>query len=680
MDNKVFSYGKWICAEPFAKLEPVDLLHKQSDEKEIELPDDLKNIHMLVRKKFNILTSHGKVAIRITADDYYKLYINGNFIGQGPAQGYYFCYYWNEFDITNYINDGENEIFIDVYYQGLINRAYNSGDRRIGMIAEIFDDDNCILSTNSDWECAISKAYSITHTIGYDTIFAENFDSRFQVSQWDKCRIKDYDYTFSSKPAIPLQVYRKKPVSSENVANGGILYDFGEEITAALSITAVGKSGDKIRILCGEELEDTPLKIRYDMRCCCLCEEFWTLKDGKCHYEQYEYKGFRYVAIIPENGATIQSLEAIVRHYPFDDGYCNLKTDSEVLHSVWQICKNSVKYGSQEVYVDCPTREKGQYSGDMLITGSAQVLLTGDTTLFKKSLDNLMQSAKICPGLMAVAPGSLMQEIADYSLIFPVMALFYYKHTKDKEYLNDTLKVCENIIRHFCKFDRGDGLLEEVNDKWNLVDWPENFRDGYDFPLTQPIGKGCHNVINAFYIGCVKETETIKRILGIKSDIQVSKLIKAFNDEFFNEKTGLYVDQKGSTHSAIHSNIIPLFFGIHKQEYEEEISNYLINCGMKCGVYMAYFLLKSLCKIGKYEEAYSLIVSESEHSWYNMVCEGATTCFEAWGKDQKWNTSLCHPWASAPISILIEDIIPNKPYIAQINYRKKDSYYEKIRH
>ena len=93
---------------------------------------------------------------------------------------------------------------------------------------------------------------------------------------------------------------------------------------------------------------------------------------------------------------------------------------------------------------------------------------------------------------------------------------------------------------------------------------------------------------------------------------------------------------------------------------------------------MAYFLLKALCKIGKYEEAYSLIVSESEHSWYNMVREGATTCFEAWGKDQKWNTSLCHPWASAPISILIEDIIPNKPYIAQINYRKKDSYDEKI--
>ena len=83
---------------------------------------------------------------------------------------------------------------------------------------------------------------------------------------------------------------------------------------------------------------------------------------------------------------------------------------------------------------------------------------------------------------------------------------------------------------------------------------------------------------------------------------------------------------------------------------------------------MAYFLLKSLCRMGRYKEAYSLIVSESKHSWYNMVREGATTCFEAWGKEQKWNTSLCHPWASAPITVLVEDIIPNLPDTARIIY------------
>ena len=72
---------------------------------------------------------------------------------------------------------------------------------------------------------------------------------------------------------------------------------------------------------------------------------------------------------------------------------------------------------------------------------------------------------------------------------------------------------------------------------------------------------------------------------------------------------------------------------------------------------MAYFLLKALAKAGRYEDVYKLITSQDENSWYNMVREGGTTCFEAWGKDKKWNTSLCHPWASAPVSVLFEDIL-----------------------
>ena len=491
---------------------------------------------------------------------------------------------------------------------------------------------------------------------------------RARVSSWDKCCVKNTDYVFSAEPAVSLSVYRKKPKFAEKLPGGGIFYDFGSEITASLSLTAFGKSGETVRILCGEELEDTPLKVRYNMRCNCLCDERWTLDDGECKYEQYDYKAFRYVAVIPSGDAEILSLEAIVRHYPFDDDYCTLVTDSKVLNSVWNICKNAVKYGSQEVYVDCPTREKGQYSGDMVITGSAQVILTGNTSLLKKAIDNQMQSARICKGLMAVTPGSLMQEIADYSLQFPILSLFYYKHTGDKKYLAENLSVCEGIISHFRKFERADGLLEDVIDKWNLVDWPENLRDGYDFPLTQPIGKGCHNVINAFYVGCVMQTEQIREILGVKDSKRSMELRSAFDNEFFNTETGLYVDRKGSSHSAVHSNIIPTFYGICSSEKEKKIADYLIERGMCCGVYMAYFLLKALCRMGRYKEAYSLIVSEGEHSWYNMVREGATTCFEAWGKEQKWNTSLCHPWASAPITVLAEDIIPNLPDTARIIY------------
>ena len=65
-----------------------------------------------------------------------------------------------------------------------------------------------------------------------------------------------------------------------------------------------------------------------------------------------------------------------------------------------------------------------------------------------------------------------------------------------------------------------------------------------------------------------------------------------------------------------------------------------------------------------------LILSDHRFSWGTMLKQGATTCFEVWGKEYKWNTSLCHPWASSPISILVEDVMgisPSEPGWADFN-------------
>lgn len=669
MNNSVFKNAVWITTKEFSQLDPINIYHKEHIPLAIEILDEFKNYHTLFRKKFTFENNGERVILNISADDYYRLFINGSFVGQGPAQGYYFSYCYNQFDVTDFLKEGENQIEADVYYCGVINRAYNSGDRRMGLIAEMSAGNKSILCTDKDWEYCISKAYTISHTLGYDTMFAENFDSRFKATEYIPCFEKQTDHVFRPEPVKALQVYKKDAVTCERLEGGGYFYDFGTLLTGGLEIVAKGKSGNKVRILCGEETDDSEIKVRYNMRCTSLCEEFWILDEGENIYDQYEYRSFRYAAVIPEEDAEIVSVRATVRHYPFDDDYCNLQTDNQLLKDIWKMCKNTVKYGAQEVFVDCPTREKGQYAGDLTITSASHLVLTGDLSLFKKAIDNQMESSFICPGIMAVTPGALMQEIADYSLQFPILALRYYKHTGDKEYLAKCLKVCLDITAHFGKYAREDGLLDGVSDKWNLVDWPANLRDQYDFEIPKPIFKGCHNVINAFYIGCVKQTEEIQDILGIEHSAKSKALVEAFDKAFFNPETRLYTDSETSKHSSLHSNVLPAFYGFAKKDTTQSIGDFIMEKKFCCGVYMAYFTLKALCKMGRYEDAYSLIISEDESSWCNMLREGATTCFEAWGKDKKANTSLCHPWATAPISILAEDILPNMPQVGKLIYK-----------
>lgn len=670
MSNKIFEGAEWICPKEFASREIKNLLCKEQDAKKLTPVPDMQNLHFYFKKNIYIENPQG-VKIKITADDYYKLYVNGVFVGQGPAQGYPFNYYWNEYDISDYLNSGENEIFVHCYYQGLINRYYVSGDGRLGMIAEICSLDGVICVTDESWLCGVSDAYYVTHINGYNTDFAENFDNRRSDIAWSNATARVMDHIFDSKPITPLSVYKKDACKSEILDDGSLFLDFGTEITGGLEIDALGGDGEQLTLHFGEELNDDGT-VRFMMRSICKYEDIVTLREGENHIEQYEYKAFRYVNVIPQGKAKIISARAIVRHYPFDDEYCNIETDNEILEAVFNICKNTIKYGAQEVYVDCPGREKGQYAGDLTITGGSHILLTGDMSLYEKAINNQAQSQAICEGLMSVTPGSYMQEIADYSLQFPLLAIRHYRHTADREYLLRNYRVSERIIAHFAKFAREDGLLVDVTDKWNLVDWPDNLRDGYDFPLTNPIeaGHGAHNVINAFYIGCIKQVELMASILGIERANKSDELVKSFKRAFYRPQLGIFADSERSDHSAVHSNIMPLYFELTDEENEEKITDYLVSRGNCTGVYMSYFLLKALCRVGRYSDALAIITSKSEKSWYNMIREGGTTCFEAWGKDQKWNTSLCHPWASAPISVIIKDIVPNMPHVAKIIYKK----------
>ena len=76
-------------------------------------------------------------------------------------------------------------------------------------------------------------------------------------------------------------------------------------------------------------------------------------------------------------------------------------------------------------------------------------------------------------------------------------------------------------MKYFDKYKRVDGLLENVKEKWNLVDWPQNLRDNYDFDLSTVVGDGCHNVINAFYCGAVKTVNEIRDLAGIKYESEM---------------------------------------------------------------------------------------------------------------------------------------------------------------
>ena len=598
------------------------------------------NMHIVFSKTFGI-EEFENAKIRISADDYYKLYINNTYVGQGPAPSYSFAQNFNEYSIENYLKNGENEINVSLYYQGLNNRVWISDDGKIGLIADVFIDDKLFISTDKSWEYRIDESFIESGKVGYETAFLENRDLRITLSEIKTPNEITNGYVFKNEPFPALQITPKKvePIITDKT----YFYDFEQEYVCNIRIKASSdKAGKRIIIHCAEELEENG-KPRFDMRCGCRYEEICTLDKGENIIEQFDYKAFRYLEIIAEDGIGIDA-EILIRHYPFVD--FEFKTKDDKLSSVLNLCKNTVLLGAQENFIDCPTREKGQYLGDVFISGFAHYYLTKDCRLLKKALEDFAASIEYCKRFLSVAPCSYKQEIADYSLLFSNAVYKYYQLTKDKVFLKKMLPACVFINNYFSEFEDSDGLLKNADEQWNLVDWPENMRDNYEFSEK-------HCVLNAHYINSVLNEEKIKSALGIDYKIKSEMLIKSFNNAFFSKETGLYLDNKDSAHSSIHSNMLPLAFGISK---EKSIADYLVKRGVECSPFMAYFFLKALCNTGKKSAALSFITSDDKHSWLNMINEGATTLFEVWSKEEKWNTSLFHPWSAAPLLIYYEDL------------------------
>ncbi|MCD7772267.1 MAG: family 78 glycoside hydrolase catalytic domain [Oscillospiraceae bacterium] len=647
--------GSWITTKDFISEKPVNVFHRELDNVEIRNCGQ-KGYYALFRRNF-MLDSTENTVIRISADDYYKLYINGSFVCQGPAQAYYFSYNYNEVDISHFLRSGENEISVLVFYQGGINREWCSGDNRQGMIVDILQDGKPILCTDSTWEYSV--LHNRTHQENsYGTVTSENIDFRICDTAFENAFVDTTDdHIFKDTLAELIDICELKPAEIRKLGAGEYFIDMGIEVAGSLKLTVQGERGQKVTVMYGEEAENN--QAAFDLRCNCRYLDEHILSGGIDTLDYFTYKAFRYINVSTDIGNLDPDTFCIVaRNHRFQEKIA-LESDIKSLPEIWRICRNALKIGIQEGFLDCPTREKGQYLGDFTVSGLSYLYLTGDAGMYRKTLFDFADSARICPGLMAVAPSSYMQEIADFSLQYPLQVLNYYKYTGDVDTARKLLPTVRGVLDFFRRYERPDGLIEGEMGKWNIVDWSPNFRDGYTLPNEREGFIPCHNVINAFYIGAMQTENDLAGIVGEPPRHNVEPYKAAYINAFFSPETGLFCDLEDKAHSALHSNALPAFFGILPDG--NRIAEFIKEKGLACGVQFSYFVLKALANLGEYEAELSFLTNESDHSWVNMLRDGATTCFEAWGKDQKWNTSLCHPWASAPIIAIVEDLAPRFP-------------------
>ncbi len=663
MKDHVFS-GVWITNEEFAELAPRQVFHRQLQR--VDLPcDEHRDRHILFRRHFTLNRLPQSALLYITADDYYKAYVNGGFVSQGPAPAYPDRLGYLVVDITGQLHTGENVLAVHTLYQGLINRVWVSGDNRHGLLCDLVLDGETVWGSDERFLTHRHTAYAECGTVGYATQFMESYDSAapevdffapsFDDSGWTPaCRRAHTDYRVVPQPTAALVFDTVKPVKTER--RGDTLFlDFGSTYVGYLQVSAIGQAGSCVTVRCGQEL-NADGTVRYRLRANCVYEEPWLLSGNADTLDWFDYKSFRYAELLLPEGCVIQSVELSARHYPFSLSAHMLPAyvGEEPLRRIWELCVRSQHYGVQEVIQDCMEREKGFYVGDGCYTALANMLLTGDDSIVRKLIDDAFASTFIDPGMVTCLDCSMMQEIAEYPLMLISLILWHYRLTGDRAYLAQNYPgVCRLLNHYRVQYER-DRLLCEL-DKWCVVEWPENFRDGYDVDIRE--GQVCHEAhvaINAYYIEGVRCANRMAQALELAPYRDEKPLVDAFTAAFYDKKRHLFRDSRKTVHTSYIGNVLAFAFRLCPDEAcADRIIAWIAERGITAvSMFGSFPLLCGLVRHGREDMVHDCLCDEG--AWLRILREGGTTTFEGWGKDTKCNTSLFHLTLSDAVVFLAD--------------------------
>ncbi len=644
--------GKWISDAELASLAPRNVFHRQLDHVTIDCTQH-RNRHILFRRKFALSTAPSSATVYISADDYYKLYINGRFVAQGPAPSYHFRYNYNEIDVSDYLVEGENTIAVHTLYQGLINRVWQSGDQRHGLLFDLVADGSCVVCSDESFRVSSHSAYTEMGIAGYDTQFLERYDSRarevgferaeFDDSYWTAATLcQNDDHTVVAQASRMLVFENIAPVTV-TARDDRRIYDFGSNYVGCLVVKAKGQSGDTVTVRCAQELLEDG-EIRYQLRANCTYEEEWVLSGGEDVLDWFDYKSFRYAELTLPEGVEILDVYFAARHYPFtlQSKLADDFAQDERLVRIWELCTHTLQYGVQETIMDCMEREKGFYMGDGCYTALTQMLLTGDDTIVRKLIDDAYATSFVTDTLLTTLDCSLMQEIAEYPLILVSLVLWHYRLTGDRAYLAENYKKAVRVMDAYRRDYEHDGLLCNL-DRWCVVEWPKNFQDNYDVDIAE--WKVCvepHVAINAYYIYAVRELNEIARVLGEPAYRDETALYDAFLGAFYDEESGLFCDGVNTSHKSLIGNAYAYAFDLCPDERSKDaVLSMIDGRGISAvSLFGTFPILMRYAKDGDVERIRRALLDEG--AWLRILREDGTTTFEGWGKDTKWNTSLFH--------------------------------------
>lgn len=171
-------------------------------------PEPVANSYVRARKTFALAGKPSRAVFKACADTRYKLFVNGRYVGKGPVRaGEGYCYF-DTFDVTEYLNKGDNVVAFLAHHIG--EATYASVPGRPGLICKIeidVDGETQHFGTDETWKIHradewIGTGARMSHRLG----FQEIYDVDSAPDGWTEVKFNEKGWENAAKVGAPPEL------------------------------------------------------------------------------------------------------------------------------------------------------------------------------------------------------------------------------------------------------------------------------------------------------------------------------------------------------------------------------------------------------------------------------------------------------------------------------------------
>ncbi|MDH6304167.1 alpha-L-rhamnosidase [Parabacteroides sp. PF5-5] len=689
-----------------SEINPALLEGGRWDARWISLPGEPANTYGIYhfRKSFDLKDVPGKFVVHVSADNRYKLYVNGTLVSLGPARGDIYNWNFETVDISPWLTKGKNTLAAVVWNYAEQKPVAQISMNQTGFLLQGNTDTEKVVNTNNSWLCIKNEAYSPWtdwQVLGYyvagpgELLNASAYPwgwerPDYDDSQWQKARsgiegavkgARDYPGRLLVPSPIPPMTMELERLPSVRIAEGVKCPDDFPKRSASFCIPANTKARlllDNQQLTTGyfsflySQGKDAEITIAYAEALHEDSSESTTKSyslNPKGHRDRIDGKLFigyadkiiadggenrdfttlwwrtwRYVDIqisTSDEPLVIDDIYGTFSAYPFVSEYAFDAPAHPELNKMLDIGWLTARLCANETYMDCPYYEQLQYFGDTRIQAMITMYNTRDPYMVKNAIEQGRQSI-VAEGItMSRYPSALHQFISSFSLWWICTGHDYWMYRGDEEYMKSLLPAYRGVLAWYEQWLKPDMSLDYVP-HWFFADWSAGL--DYGEPVREKNGNSAFQ--DVLYILALDAVSEMEEAIGLSSMARHYKKIASgirstMRKKYWDEERKLFADTHDHRSYSQHVNALIILAGIVEgEEAAEVMERTLADKDLKQATIYFRYYLHQALNKAGLGDQ----LFENLQIWRDQMALGLTT----WAEMPEPSRSDCHAWGSSP--------------------------------